>query len=97
MKYYKTVFFIKNTDGKKTIQGPSFSMACDICAALCGTVGYESFEENEGGISGYIQKELYDRSSLEKTLEDFPLDTFSISFETEEVDRKSTRLNSSHL
>ena len=85
MKYYKTVFFIKNTDGKKTIQGPSFSMACDICAALCGTVGYESFEENEGGISGYIQKELYDRSSLEKTLEDFPLDTFSISFETEEV------------
>lgn len=85
MKYYKTVFFIKDADGKKAIQDSSFSMACDICAALCGTVGYESFEDNECGICGYIQKELYDRSSLEKTLEDFPLDSFSISFKTEEV------------
>ena len=85
MKYYKTVFFIKDADGKKAIQDSSFSMACDICAALCRTVGYESFEDNECGICGYIQKELYDRSSLEKTLEDFPLDSFSISFKTEEV------------
>lgn len=85
MKYYKTVFFIKDADGKKAIQDSSFSMACDICAALCGIVGYESFEDNECGICGYIQKELYDRSSLEKTLEDFPLDSFSISFKTEEV------------
>lgn len=85
MKYYKTVFFIKDADGKKAIQDSSFSMACDICAALCGTVGYESFEDNECGICGYIQKELYDRSSLEKTLEGFPLDSFSISFKTEEV------------
>lgn len=85
MKYYKTVFFIKDADGKKAIQDSSFSMACDICAALCGTVEYESFEDNECGICGYIQKELYDRSSLEKTLEGFPLDSFSISFKTEEV------------
>ena len=85
MKYYKTVFFIKDADVKKAIQDSSFSMACDICAALCGTVEYESFEDNECGICGYIQKELYDRSSLEKTLEGFPLDSFSISFKTEEV------------
>ena len=45
----------------------------DVLSAVLGEVGFESFVEQPDGIAAYIQKDLYNESSLKEAIADFPL------------------------
>ena len=90
MKYLKTIFTIESAiSADIQIEKETLSMACDICAALAGYVGYESFENKDNGIIGYIQKNVYNIDALKNSIKDFPLENISIKFHTEEAENKN--------
>ena len=45
----------------------------DVLAAILGDAGFESFVEQEDGIAAYIQKDLYDETTVKTTIAEFPL------------------------
>lgn len=57
----------------------------ELLADACGDCGYESFEDTDKGIIGYIQQDNYDAAAVEKTIEEFPIKEATIIYETEEI------------
>lgn len=84
MKYLKVDFNIQQTSADV------FNMqdARDLLAALTGEISFESFEDTESGIIGYVQESLYNVAELEKTIENFPIYGVGISFKTSEAEYK---------
>ena len=78
MKYFEVTFTLT----------PYSSDACDVLAALAGEVGFESFEETETGLLGYVQQTLFDETVLKKAIEDFPFEGVSISYDVQEAEDK---------
>ena len=78
MKYYKVDF---------TIQ-PCSQDARDILAAITGEVGFETFEEYDNGLVGYVQQGLFDQEALEQTLEFFPMEETHILYTVTEAENK---------
>ena len=78
MKYYKVDF---------TIQ-PCSQDARDILAAITGEVGFETFEESDNGLVGYVQQGLFDQQALEQTLEFFPMAETHILYTVTEAEDK---------
>ncbi len=78
MKYYKVDF---------TIQ-PCSQDARDILAAMAGEVGFETFEESEEGLVGYVQQGLFDQQALEQTIEYFPIVDTRILYKVTEAEDK---------
>ena len=78
MKYYKVDF---------TIQ-PCSQDARDILAAMTGEVGFETFEESDNGLIGYVQQGLFDQEALEQTLEFFPMAETHILYTVTEAEDK---------
>jgi len=76
MKYFEVIFTIL----------PYSADASDILAAMAGEVGFETFEETETGLKGYIQQSLYDATSLQTAIEDFPFENTTISYEVSEAE-----------
>lgn len=62
--------------------------ASDILIAELGDVGFESFVENETGISAYIQKPDWYEGILEG-IEILKSDEFSISYNFEEIEQQN--------
>lgn len=79
MKYFRTIYNITCTD--ETLRQP----ARELLADACGEYGYESFEDTDEGIIGYIQQEHYADSIVKCALEDFPLEGVKIDYVTEKV------------
>lgn len=52
----------------------------DVLAALLGKAGFESFVEWEGGLMAYIPSPIYDESSLEGSLQEFPIEGAEIDY-----------------
>lgn len=63
MKYFEVDFQLS----------PFSQDACDILAALTADAGFESFEETQHGIRGYVQQPLLDRQALEDIVNNFPI------------------------
>lgn len=63
MKYFEVDFQLS----------PLSQDACDILAALTADAGFESFEEMQHGIRGYVQQPLLDRQALEDIVNNFPI------------------------
>ena len=78
MKYYEVKFGIvpMNDDSR------------DVLAAMAGEAGFETFEESEEGLTGYVQQELFDENALKSVIEDFPFEGTSISYEVCEAEDK---------
>ena len=51
MKYYKTTFKFSSTDASDAIDNETMNTARELCAALAGTAGYESFEDTDCGMT----------------------------------------------
>ena len=79
MKYFEVDFQLS----------PLSQDACDILAALTADAGFETFEETQHGIRGYVQQPLLDRQALEDIVNNFPImgtnSIYTIS-ETEDKD-----------
>lgn len=76
MKYYEIEFSIK----------PYSSDASDIVAALAGEAGFETFEETETGLKGYVQQALFSEDTLREVLSDFPFEGVNVSYEIREAE-----------
>ena len=79
MKYYEVKFIISAPDGM-------MQDARDILMALAGEAGFETFEETEQGVTGYVQQALFQRERLGDTLSFFPLESVRIDYEVAEAE-----------
>ena len=76
MKYFEAEFVIS----------PLSPDAADLLAALAGEAGFESFEETPTGLKGYVQQQLFDQSTLQTALADFPFDNVDITYTIREAE-----------
>ncbi len=76
MKYYEVAFTMT----------PCSQDARDILSALAGEAGFETFEETESGLTGYVQQQLLDKPCLDSLLANFPFPDVHISYEIEEAE-----------
>ena len=76
MKYYEVEFTIT----------PYSTDACDLVAAMAGEAGFETFEETETGLKGYVQQALFDETVLKSALIDFPFEGVTIDYEIREAE-----------
>ena len=73
MKYFEVNF---------RIEAPAELMqtARDILSAMAGEAGFETFEETDEGLTGYVQQQLLDREALDELTRDFPLPSSTVSY-----------------
>ncbi len=76
MKYYEVDFNVL----------PLSSDATDLLAALAGEAGFETFEETDHGLRGYVQQQLFDHSLLDSLLQTFPMPGVNISYTVGEAE-----------
>ena len=76
MKYFEAIFNVS----------PYSSDACDVLAAMAGEAGFETFEETENGLKGYVQQSLFDEETLRATIADFPFEGVSITYDIHEAE-----------
>lgn len=65
---------------------PFEEAATDVLAALLAEVGFESFVTEEWGMTAYAPKAMFDKEAMDEVVKGFPLDGFSITYETEEIE-----------
>ena len=76
MKYFEVEFTIS----------PYSADAADLFASLAGEAGFETFEETETGLKGYVQQSLFDEVALRECIEDFPFEGTSIIYNVREAE-----------
>ena len=76
MKYYEVDFNLS----------PTSSDACDLLAAIAGEAGFETFEETDNGLKGYVQQQLFDREQLDLMLQSFPFPDVNVSYTVAEAE-----------
>lgn len=65
---------------------PVEETATDVLAALLAEVGFESFVPEEVGMTAYAPKANFDCETMKGIVNGFPLEGFSITYETEEIE-----------
>jgi len=81
VKYYEVTFNITAPTG-------SMTDARDLVAALTGEIGFETFEETNEGLKGYVQTQLFDPVALDEALQDFPIAEANIGYDIHEAEYK---------
>lgn len=79
MKYYEVLFQVKCPE--ETMRQDAY----DLLAALAGDAGFETFEETDEGLCGYVQQAQFEESSLKEVLDDFPMEDVSITYDLREA------------
>ena len=65
---------------------PCSQDAQDLLAALAGEAGFETFEETETGLKGYVQQALFDEETLKSVLAGFPIENTHIIYKVQEAE-----------
>ena len=76
MKYYEVEFTLS----------PISADACDLLASLAGEAGFETFEETETGLKGYVQQSFFNEAALKTALDDFPFEGITITYDIREAE-----------
>lgn len=79
MKYLTADFKIECQDGM-------IQIARDLLTDALGEAGFETFEDTDDGIKGYVQEELFDRDAMQGIMDDFMLPDVSIDVEIKEAE-----------
>ena len=79
MKYYAVQFNIRCDSAVR-------QDACDVLSAMVGEAGFESFEETEEGLTGYIQQQLFNQESIDAVVEDFPFGSSAVTYTVSEAE-----------
>ena len=77
MRYYEVEFSVSP-------KGDGLQDARDLIAAMAGDVGFEAFEETDGGTKGYVQTTLLDRTALDDLANNFPMPGVKVSYTIKE-------------
>ena len=78
MKYYEVDFNIS----------PLSEDAQDVFSALAAEAGFETFEQTETGLKGYVQQALFDEDCLQQTITTFPFGDTIITYKVSEAEDK---------
>ena len=81
MKYFEVLFRLTAPDSLR-------QDVSDVLAAMAGECGFETFEENEEGLTGYVQQDFFIETALNAVLEQLPFGEeqgVSISYEVSEA------------
>ena len=65
---------------------PNEEAANDVLAALLAEVGFESFVNEDDGMSAYVPQALYDAEGIAAVVAEFPLPGFTITYESEFIE-----------
>ena len=65
---------------------PNEEAATDVLAALLAEVGFESFVNEDDGMSAYVPQALYDAESIAAVVAGFPLPGFAITYQSELIE-----------
>ena len=76
MKYYEVDFNVLPLSGDAT----------DLLAALAGEAGFETFEETDHGLKGYVQQNQFDSVLLDSLLQTFPMPGVNVSYTVSEAE-----------
>lgn len=94
MKYYEVDFHIHftgninsseeyNADNDIQIQDIR-----DLIAAYAGETGFETFEDTDCGLKGYVQTNMFDDKALQQSMEEIPFEGISITYDVNEAEDK---------
>lgn len=83
---YNIVRFRIGHGGDAVMHDGIMQSAKDVLSALAGEAGFESFEETDEGINGYIQQAQMNRTSLNNIIQSFPIPGIKISYSVEEAE-----------
>ncbi|MCD8041952.1 MAG: 50S ribosomal protein L11 methyltransferase [Tannerellaceae bacterium] len=72
MNYYEITFLFSSSIDNEIIN--------DILAAELAEIGFESFSPQDTGLIAYVSDKIYNRSTLEDQLKQFPLEGVEFSF-----------------
>lgn len=89
MKYVEVVFAFLDSDNKAIEEEQMMSLARDITASLVGEIGFDSFEETDEGMKGYILDDLFHKDALDECLKDFPVDGIKIAYSFKDAEYKN--------
>lgn len=89
MKYIKVKFDIADGDGVRMEEGLLLQTAKDILCQLAGNIGFDSFEDEGATVTGYVQKQLFDRPELDSILAGFPIMNLNITYEAQDAEDKN--------
>lgn len=74
MKYYKALFTVTVcSDVEPAVTEQLRQTANDVVCALAADAGFEAFEEQDGGVCGYVQQQNYNAEALDSALKSFPI------------------------
>lgn len=71
------------------LTNPCTETVNDVLMAVLADAGFDSFTDNEGGITGYIPQELFDKKLLDDTLDNFPIIHTVITYTWHEAEDKN--------
>lgn len=67
---------------------PNTEVVRDLLADAAGEAGFETFEETDNGLNGYVQEQLFNRPMLDEAIANFPIDGVEITYSMEEAEDK---------
>lgn len=82
MKYLVAEFKIECQDGM-------IQIARDLLTDALGEAGFETFEDTEDGIKGYVQESLFDENAMNDVISNFMLPDVTISANIQEAEYKN--------
>lgn len=82
MKYLVAEFKIECQDGM-------IQIARDLLTDALGEAGFETFEDTEDGIKGYVQESLFDENSMNDVISNFMLPDVTINANIQEAEYKN--------
>lgn len=81
MKYTRYSFKITSADNNSEM----VQSACDVLCSLVAEVGFESFEETNGGVEGYIPTDSDCREAVDNVIREFPIEGIHIDYTSNEL------------
>lgn len=82
MKYLVAEFKIECQDGM-------IQIARDLLTDALGEAGFETFEDTEDGIKGYVQESLFDENAMNDVISNFMLPDVNINANIQEAEYKN--------
>ena len=82
MKYLVAEFKIECQDGM-------IQIARDLLTDAVGEAGFETFEDTEDGIKGYVQESLFDENAMNDVISNFMLPDVTINANIQEAEYKN--------
>jgi ribosomal protein L11 methyltransferase len=80
---YKAVQFTLTASDEESSE--LVSMGYELLSSIAGDAGFESFEESDGGLTGYIPESLFDEEVLANACDNLPIEGLKVQYTVSDV------------